>query len=188
MAPRSRAGRDQSVATGGELTVVAKKSEQTAVARPAPTQDECVALAEQVAAGSFHRLPVLAQALVHHLCEGIPADASVHEATAHIALRGVGVLQRLPLETAPKEAVVTGPRRYLVLLGALCGAGIAMGVASTSTALVLVARWAGMRGGEMRALSLCTFAWLAWCGWSAIGWRRADVLLGLAGLAMVPRD
>lgn len=147
-------------------------------ASSAPTRDECIALAEQVARGSFHRLPLLAQALLHHLCDDIPPNASAHEATEHIAMRGVDILRHLPSEPATS----CDTRGYLVLAAALCGVGLAFRVASAAVALVAIARWAGVRGVRLRALTAGAVGWLAWLAWRATGLHRLDVFVGAVGL------
>lgn len=157
------------------------------------TQDECVRIANEVVDGAVHRLPVLAHALVHYLCDGIPPNASVHEATQHIAHRGVGVLRRLPVEAngGANETVAVASVRYraFVVGAALCGVGLARGIACSAAALLLIYNRLGPARAEKRGGACAALAWIAACAWwrasaSASAFSKLDVTLALAAMVV----
>ena len=153
-----------------------KMSERTAIipngenslAKPRQivTQDECVKIAKEVADGAFYKLPLLAHALVHHLCDDLPPNASVHDATQHIALKGVGVLQRLPVEADARDAVNSN-HRVFVLGAALSGLGFAFRIACSASVLLFCYNRFSPRSFEKKGMFCATLAWIAVCAWKS---------------------
>jgi len=162
--------------------VVTGETRSLAHARLIVTQDDCVNIAKEVADGAFHKLPLLAHALVQHLCDDMPQDASVHEATQHIAMRGVGVLQRLPIEATASEAAES-VHRVFVLGAALCGVGFVYRIASSASVLLILYNRLGPGSLEKKCMSSATFAWIALCAWrSTSTYSKVDASLALIAL------
>lgn len=147
------------------------------------TQDDCVNIVNEVADGAFYKMPLLAHALVNYLCDEMPQNASVHEATQHIAERGVGVLQRLPVEAIAKKNAFESVYRLFVLGAALCGVGLVCRIACSAPMLLFIYNRFGPTPFEKKCARYASFAWIVACAWrSASVHSKIDVSLGLIAL------
>lgn len=180
----TRASVEASVAHTMESTALVPSDDRATRLRAIVTQDDCVHMAKEVSDGAFYKLPILAHALVHHLCDEMPPNATVHEATQHIAQRGVGVLQKLPIEPDANRAANPFYRVH-VLLAAICGIGLVHGIALSASMLLLTYKRCNPTSWESRVASCTALAWIARCAYSSMSiYSRIDVALAVIAILL----